>query len=149
MTILSYFIKDGKIGISDDHKNAVKSLDGKDMDPASLGGFLAYFDGYLRDHNLLTLLRSNTPWNSNKEIALNVMKEKLIQAPMRTLVNFKRKLHMFTDASETGFSCMLLQESECGKHMEIVCLIPTIPNFSQVLHRPNGKRRDREEGSAS
>jgi hypothetical protein len=69
------------------------------MDPASLAGFLAYFDGYIRDHNLLNLLRSETPWNDNKEIALNIMKQKLIQAPMRTLVNFSRKLHMFTDAS--------------------------------------------------
>ena len=64
--------------------------------------------------------RRETPWNDNKEIALNIMKQKLIQAPMRTLVNFSRKLHMFTDASENGFSVMLLQESKCGKHMEIV-----------------------------
>ena len=55
---LSYQVHDGRIGISDDHKNAVESIDGKTLDPASLGGFLAYFDNWLIDHDLIKLLRS-------------------------------------------------------------------------------------------
>jgi len=106
---LSFNVHEGRIGISDDHKSAVDSIDGKTMDPASLGGFLAYFDNWLIDHDLIKLLRSDGEWDDNKEMALNLVKQKLTQAPMRALVNYRSKLYLYCDASDTGFSGVLLQ----------------------------------------
>ena len=82
--------------------------------------FLAYFDSCYVDHDLLNCLRQGDSWSDDKEVALRVVKEKLLKAPLRTLVNFSSTLLVFVDASETGFSIVLLQHDASKKHSEVV-----------------------------
>ena len=117
---LSYKIFEGRIGISDAHKQAIESLSGEEISADSLCGFLSYFNASYVDHDLLNCLRSGDKWTEDKEIALKIIKQKLLKAPMRTLVNFRSTLLMYVDASETGFSIALLQHDSTKNCSEIV-----------------------------
>ena len=59
----------------------------------------------------MTCIRTGDGWSDEKETALEIIKQKLVQAPMRTIVDFKSTLRVYVDASETGFSIALLQDS--------------------------------------
>ena len=112
LEFLSYKIIDGRIGISDAHRKAVEQIDGKSLKPDTLAGFLAYFDSYHGDYDLLHCLRDDSPWDDNKQLALDWLKEKILNAPLKALVDFKSKLHIFTDASDTGFSsCLFIEKN--------------------------------------
>ena len=123
LEFLSYKIHKGCIGISKNHREAIKSINGSELSSDSLAGFLGYFSAYINDHNLLHLLRQETEWNSDKEMALKLIKDKILNAPMRTLVSFKDELKIYTDASDTGFSAALFQVSKDSPNsMEVVHL---------------------------
>ena len=130
---LSYQIADGRIGISDSHRDAIRSLSGKNHSIDSICGFLAYFDQFMLDHDLMNCLRKGDAWTPEKELALNVIKEKLTNAPMRRLVNFKSTLQIYVDASETGFSSALMQEDTKGNVMEVVAFYNKICKFRHFL----------------
>ena len=122
LEFLSYKICNGRIGISDSHRKAIEAIKGEDLAPDSLSGFLGYFSHYICDKDLMHLLRNSDEWSDQKELALNKLKEKILNAPMRTLVNFKNELKIYTDASDTGFSTALFQVDDTTKNMEVVSL---------------------------
>ena len=122
LEFLSYKIHNGRIGISDSHRKAIEAIKGKDLAPDSLAGFLGYFSHYICDKDLMHLLRSPEDWSDEKELALSKLKEKILNAPMRTLVNFKNELKIYVDASDTGFSTALFQVDDTTKNMEVVSL---------------------------
>ena len=112
MEFLSYKIVNGRVGISDAHRKAVEELDGSTMKSDSLAGFLAYFDSFHGDYDLLHVLRENSPWDDNKELALEWLKAKILNAPLKALVDFKSPLKLFIDASDTGFSsCLFIEKT--------------------------------------
>ena len=120
LEFLSYKISNGRIGISEAHRKAIESIDGKNISPDTLAGFLGYFSSYIDDKDLLHFLRQDSDWNNEKELALNKLKEKILNAPMRVLVNFKSELKIWVDASDTGMSTACFQVDSSGKHMEVV-----------------------------
>ena len=122
LEFLSFKISDGRIGISDSHRKAIESIKGEDIPADSLAGFFGYFSNYINDKNLLHMLRNDNGWSTEKELALEQLKEKILEAPMRTLVNFKNELRIYVDASDTGLSTALFQVCKDGKDMELVSL---------------------------
>ena len=116
MEFLSYKVFDGHVGISDAHRKAVEEIDGSTLKRDTLAGFLAYFDSFHGDYDLLNCLRSDSPWDDNKELALTWLKQKILNAPLKALVDFKSPLKLFVDASDTGYSSALfIEKSERNK----------------------------------
>ena len=123
LEFLSYKIHDGRIGISDAHRRAIESIKGEDIPAESLTGFLGYFQNYISDKDLMHLLRDTEKgWTDEKEKALEKLKNKILSAPMRTLVNFKNELKIFVDAADSGLSTALFQVDDTGENMEVVSL---------------------------
>ena len=120
LEFLSFKISNGRIGISESHRKAISTIQGKDISPDTLAGFLGYFSAYIDDKDLLHMLRQDNGWNDEKELALSKLKEKILNAPMRVLVNFKSELKIYVDASDTGLSTACFQVDDTGKNMEVV-----------------------------
>ena len=120
LEFLSFKIFNGRVGISDTHRQAIQNIDGAKLSPETLAGFLSYFGAYTNDHDLINILRSNDDWSSEKELALKLLKNKILTAPMRSLVSFKEELRIYCDASDTGFSTALFQVSKSKTFMEPV-----------------------------
>ena len=78
LEFLSFKITNGRIGISESHRSAIEAIDGKDLAPDTLAGFLGYFSAYVDDKDLLHLLRQDTGWSEEKELALTKLKDPLV-----------------------------------------------------------------------
>jgi transposase InsO family protein len=85
-------------------------------------GFLSYFRTFVPEFSKIAdplnkLLKKDQPfeWGPAQEQAMNLLKDKLINAPILKYPDFNREFFMFTDASNVGLGAVLLQADNKGK----------------------------------
>ena len=111
--MLNFIVSKNRIEIGPRHRDAIKQLDTR-QEPARVAGFLTYF----RDHiafaggrNDMDTIRDDVArsneWSDSGKAALERIKLALSKNHTLAVHDFKRPLHIFVDASDSGYGyCM-------------------------------------------
>ena len=89
-------------------------------------GLFSYYRKFIKDFSkiakpILTLLKKDEPfnWTEKQQRAFEFLKERLVQAPILTYLDFNKPFIIYTDASGTGLGAVLSQLDDNGKEKVI------------------------------